>query len=63
MSRADRLAMIDRGRRGLSVRRQCELLDLSRASLYQPPPQSMTVPLAAVPESTIRSRCRCGIRL
>lgn len=37
MSRADRLAMIDRGRRGLSVRRQCELLDLSRASVYRPP--------------------------
>ncbi len=30
--------MIDRGHRGLSVRRQCELLDLSRASVYRPPP-------------------------
>jgi putative transposase len=37
MSRADRLAMIDRGRRWLSVRPQRELLDLSRASVYRPP--------------------------
>ena len=28
--------MIDRGRRGLSVRRQCEPLDLSHASVYRP---------------------------
>jgi len=37
MSRADRLALIDRGRWALPVRRQCELLDLSRASVYRPP--------------------------
>ena len=40
MSRADRLAMIDRGRRGLSVQRQCELLELSRASVYRSPAAS-----------------------
>ena len=40
MSRAERLAFIDRGHRGLSVRRQCELLDLSRASAYRPAPAS-----------------------
>lgn len=38
MSRAERLAIIDRGHRVLSVRRQCELLDLSRASAYRPAP-------------------------
>ena len=37
MSRAERLAMIDREAPAPSVRRQCELLDLSRASVYRPP--------------------------
>jgi len=36
MSRADRLAMVDRQAPAPSVRRQCELLDVSRASAYRP---------------------------
>ena len=37
MSRAARLALVDRQAEAPSVRRQCELLDLSRASVYRPP--------------------------
>jgi hypothetical protein len=33
MSRAERVAMIDRGRADLSVRRQCALLGLSRSGI------------------------------
>ena len=34
MSRHERRDMIDRGHRELSVVRQCELLDISRSSVY-----------------------------
>ena len=35
MSRAERVAMIDRGRADLSVRRQCVLLGLARSGVYR----------------------------
>jgi putative transposase len=41
--------MIDRGRRGLSVRRQCELSDLSRASVCR-------LPAARDPEDLVLMR-------
>jgi len=37
MSRTERLAMIDRGGAGLSVRRQCALLGLARSGVYRQP--------------------------
>jgi putative transposase len=37
MSRADRIAMVDRSHTGLSVARQCALLGLSRSSVYYRP--------------------------
>ena len=39
MSRAERLAMIDRGD-GPSVRRQCALLGLARSGVYRKPPSA-----------------------
>ena len=48
MSRAERLAMIDRGHRALSVRRQCELLDLSRAPVHRPRPATDPEDLALI---------------
>src|SRR5512147_851625 len=36
MSTPDRKAMLDHGRRGLSIRRQCVLLSLSRSGVYRP---------------------------
>ena len=36
MSRPDRKAMLDRDRRGLSIRRQCVLLSLARSGIYRP---------------------------
>ena len=35
MSRADRVAMVDRGRADLSLRRQCTLLGLARSGIYR----------------------------
>src|SRR5512132_468338 len=35
MSRPDRKAMLDRDRRGLSIRRQCVLLSLARSGVYR----------------------------
>ena len=40
MSRPERRVMIDRGHRELSVVRQCELLDISRSSVYYSPVQA-----------------------
>ena len=37
MSRPDRLALIERAGAGLSVRRQCALLELSRSGVYRAP--------------------------
>jgi putative transposase len=37
MNRAERVAMIDRGRTDLSVRRQCALLGLARSGVYRQP--------------------------
>jgi putative transposase len=37
MTRAERVAMIDRGRADLSVRRQCALLGLARSGVYREP--------------------------
>jgi putative transposase len=37
MSPAERVAMIDRGGTGLSVRRQCALLGLARSGIYRKP--------------------------
>ena len=37
MTRAERVAMIDRGHADLSVRRQCALLGLARSGVYRPP--------------------------
>jgi putative transposase len=37
MSRADRVAMVDRGRADLSLRRQCTLLGLARSGIYRQP--------------------------
>jgi putative transposase len=37
MNRAERVAMIDRGRADLSVRRQCALLGLARSGVYRQP--------------------------
>jgi putative transposase len=37
MTRAGRVAMIDRGRSDLSVRRQCALLGLARSGIYRQP--------------------------
>ena len=39
MSRNERRDMIDRGHSSLSVARQCELLDISRSSVYYSPVQ------------------------
>lgn len=36
MSKSDRMAMLDRRHEELSVRRQCMLLGLSRATVYRP---------------------------
>jgi putative transposase len=36
MSRPDRVAMLDRDARGVSVRRQCALLGLARSGVYRP---------------------------
>jgi putative transposase len=35
MNRAERVAMVDRGRADLSVRRQCRLLGLARSGIYR----------------------------
>jgi putative transposase len=37
MNRAERVAMVDRGRADLSVRRQCSLLGLARSGVYRQP--------------------------
>jgi hypothetical protein len=37
MTRAERVAMIDRGRADLSVRRQCALVGLARSGVYRQP--------------------------
>ena len=37
MSGPERLAMIDRGRTDLSLRRQCALLGLARSGVYRQP--------------------------
>ena len=37
MNRAERVAMVDRSRTGLSVRRQCALLGLARSGVYRQP--------------------------
>jgi putative transposase len=37
MNRAERVAMIDRGRADLSVRRQCAVLGLARSGVYRQP--------------------------
>jgi putative transposase len=38
MTRAERVAMVERGRADLSVRRQCALLGLARSGVYRKPP-------------------------
>jgi putative transposase len=38
MNRTERVAMVDRGRADLSVRRQCALLGLARSGVYRKPP-------------------------
>ena len=35
MNRAERVAMVERGRADLSVRRQCALLGLARSAIYR----------------------------
>ena len=37
MNRAERVAMVDRSRPDLSVRRQCALLGLARSGVYRRP--------------------------
>jgi transposase len=37
MTRAERVAMVDRGRADLSMRRQCALLGLARSGIYRRP--------------------------
>ena len=37
MNRAERVAMVDRGRAGLSVRKQCALLGVARSGIYRQP--------------------------
>jgi hypothetical protein len=37
MNRAERVAMVDRSRSDLSVRRQCALLGLARSGVYRQP--------------------------
>jgi putative transposase len=37
MTGAERVAMVDRGRADLSVRRQCTLLGLARSGVYRQP--------------------------
>ena len=37
MNRAERVAMVERGRAELSVRRQCALLELPRSGIYRKP--------------------------
>jgi putative transposase len=37
MNRVERVAMVDRGRADLSVRRQCVLLGLVRSGVYRKP--------------------------
>ena len=37
MNRAERVAMVERGRADLSVRRQCALLGLARSGIYRKP--------------------------
>jgi hypothetical protein len=37
MSRAERLAIVDRGGAGLSLRRQCTLLGVARSGIYRKP--------------------------
>ena len=37
MNRAERVAMVERGRADLSVRRQCALLGLARSAIYRQP--------------------------
>jgi putative transposase len=46
MSAPDRKAMVDPGKDDLSVRRQCELLDLSRSGVYRPKPSAAADDLA-----------------
>jgi putative transposase len=38
MSAPDRRALVDRNHSGLSVRRQCQLLGVTRSGVYRPPP-------------------------
>ena len=38
MSAPDRRAMVERPGEGLSVRRQCELLNVARSGVYRPKP-------------------------
>jgi transposase InsO family protein len=38
MSAPDRRALVDRNHSGLSVRRQCQLLSVTRSGFYRPPP-------------------------
>ena len=38
MSAPDRRALVDRDHSDLSVRRQCQLLSVTRSGVYRPPP-------------------------
>ena len=59
MSRRRRLAMVDRGHPGLSVVKQCRLLQLSRSAVYYRPtptkPADSSVPYGGVREDCIET--------
>ncbi len=46
MSKPDRMSMLDRDGKTLSMRRQCTLLGLARSGVYRPPPEADTEDLA-----------------
>ena len=43
MSVSDRRAMLDRGAKALSIRRQCALVEVARSGVYRPRNQPMTM--------------------
>ena len=46
MSAPDRRAMVERPGQGVSVRRQCELLNVARSGVYRPKPMAEASDLA-----------------
>jgi hypothetical protein len=59
MNRAERVAMVDRGRTDLSVRRQSALLGLARSGIYRKPAAPDPEELALMGGSTSSIwRCR-----